>query len=60
MAASNTKGGDPFNWPMLQRADLMSLQTLAQKRDLVRVKTAATRSRGFSKNLETHDIEGKR
>jgi hypothetical protein len=51
---------DPFNWPIPQRNDLMSLQTLKAERDLVRVKTAkvSTRPRDFSKNLDTKDIDG--
>ena len=36
---------DPYNWPMPQRNDLMSLQTLAYERDLVRVKTAKVTKR---------------
>jgi hypothetical protein len=53
---------DPFNWPSLNRKDLMNLQTLGAEKDLVRVKTAhvdnSRRSREASKNLETHDIQG--
>jgi len=53
---------DPFNWPMLKRQDLMSLQTLGAQKDLVRVKTAkvvALRgNRGTSQNLMTQDITG--
>ena len=51
---------DPFNWPSLNRGDLMSLQTLGAERDMVRIKTAnvTRRSREASKNLETLDIFG--
>ena len=51
---------DPFNWPMLKRADLMSLSTLTHK-DTSRVKTAnyALKIRGESKNLDTRDIQGR-
>jgi hypothetical protein len=31
---------DPFNWPSLKRADLMSLDTLSRDKDLWRTKTA--------------------
>lgn len=37
---AETKHGDPFNWPALNRTDLMSLQTLGADKDQVRVKTA--------------------
>lgn len=59
-AAEGIFSKDPFNWPALNRADLMSLQTLAKDKDLVRVKTAhvATRCREKSNNLETNDIDG--
>jgi hypothetical protein len=50
---------DPFNWPMLQRRDLMSLQTLEGAKDLVRVKTAhVSTRRDRSDNLLTNDISG--
>ena len=63
MAASSTaihKNVDPFNWPMPNRADLMSLDTISKDKDLFRVKTAVSlpRNRQVSNNLETRDIAG--
>ena len=50
---------DHFDWPMPQRADLMSLSTITYK-DSTRVKTAQVMQRGRaeSKNLDTKDIHG--
>jgi hypothetical protein len=50
---------DHFDWPMPQRADLMSLSTINFK-DSTRVKTAHVmqRHRQESKNLDTKDIHG--
>ena len=50
---------DHFDWPMPQRADLMSLSTITYK-DSTRVKTAQVmhRPRAESKNLDTKDIHG--
>ena len=49
---------DPYNWPMLKREDLMSLDTIKQDKDLFRVKTAIIqkRSRIHSQNLDNYDI----
>ena len=63
MAASTTnllKSTDPFNWPMPNRNDLMSLSTISKEKDLFRVKTTASlpRQRTISHNLETKDIAG--
>lgn len=56
---AEVKQGDPFNWPALNRIDLMSLQTLEAHKDLIRVKTAqAGRKRDTSDNLQTQDIKG--
>lgn len=54
------KTADPFNWPMPSRDDLMSLNTISLEKDLFRVKTAGVtkRTRLFSQNLDTCDIEG--
>lgn len=53
---------DPFNWPSLKRADLMSLSSINKDKDLMRVKTAqvSMRKRSTSMNLDTMDIEGKK
>ena len=52
---------DHFDWPMPQRADLMSLSTITYK-DSTRVKTAQAmyRGRAESKNLDTKDIHGEK
>jgi hypothetical protein len=39
---------DPFNWPSLNRADLMSLDKLDQTRDITHTKTLAHRHRDRS------------
>ena len=51
---------DHFDWPMPQRADLMSLSSIGFK-DSTRVKTAHVmqRVRAESKNLDTRDIHGR-
>ncbi len=61
MAQQQQSTQDPFNWPMPNRNDLMSLNTLTKDKDLVRVKTAGalTKNRSTSQNLETNDIIGK-
>lgn len=53
---------DPFNWPSLNRADLMSLDKLDKARDITHVKTLAhrPRDRDTSNNLNTKDVEGKK
>ena len=52
---------DPYNWPMPNRKDLMSLNVITQEKDLFRVKTAnyGERKRQSSQNLYTGDIESK-
>lgn len=51
---------DPFNYPMPNRSDLMSLQTINQLKDMTKTttKTMIT-GRGTSLNLDTRDIAGK-
>ena len=51
---------DPFNWPSLQRKDLMSNQTLNEKRDLFRMTVPCMRpkTRDGSSNLRIDDILG--
>ena len=55
-----TQTTDPFNWPTLNRNDLMSLSTINKDKDLVRVKTAQATlgMRSTSQNLDTQDIQG--
>ena len=51
---------DPYNYPMPQRADLMSLSVIDPHKD--GEKTHAKRfntGRGFNQALKTSDIEGK-
>ena len=56
----NSSSGDPFNYPMPNRADLMSLQTISAKADNVKTNTNRfTTVRNTSNNLWTTDIEGK-
>ena len=51
---------DPFNWPSLQRKDLMSNYTLNEKRDLFRmtVPNMRPKTRDNSSNLRIDDIQG--
>ena len=51
---------DPFNFPMPNRADLMSLSVINKDRDFMKTTTSKfTSSRSASMNLHTKDIEGK-
>ena len=51
---------DPFNFPMPSRGDLMSLQTIAAKKDNLKTTTKQfTTVRNTSSNLHTSDIDGK-
>ena len=52
---------DPFNYPSLNRADLMSLNVLHGARDGVNTRTEnfRPRTRQQSSNLQTTDIQGK-
>ena len=51
---------DPFNYPMLNRADLMSLNTITAKQDGMKTTTFKFQTgRGVSHNLATSDIIGK-
>jgi hypothetical protein len=61
MANVTTSSKDPFNWPMPNRDDLMSLDTISKEKDLLRVKTAGAqkRNRVYSQNLDVSDINGK-
>ena len=53
-------GGDPFNVPMPNRSDLMSLSTINAKNDQVKTTTGKfSTMRGVSNNLNTVDIAGK-
>ena len=52
--------GDPFNYPMPGRRDLMSLSTISQSMDQMKTTTKRfTTGRGDSSNLDTSDIAGK-
>ena len=51
---------NPFNYPMPNRSDLMSLQTISAKMDNVKTNTGRfTTQRNTSTNLWTTDIDGK-
>lgn len=53
-------GQDPFNFPMPNRKDLMSLQTLNPMKDTAKTTTKKFNSgRTESNNLNTSDIAGK-
>jgi len=60
-SASTFRRSDPFNWPAMGRADLMSLSKLDEAKDIVQTRTMANRyrKRDFSDNLNSKDIEGK-
>jgi hypothetical protein len=60
-SASTFRRSDPFNWPTMGRADLMSLSKLDEVKDIVQTRTMANRyrKRDFSNNLNSSDIEGK-
>ena len=56
----SASANDPFNYPMPNRADLMSLQTVSAKQDNVKTNTNQfSTKRNTSNNLWTTDIEGK-
>ena len=58
--SGNACANDPFNYPMPNRSDLMSLQTMSAKADGVKTNTNRfTTSRVNSTNLWTNDIQGK-
>ena len=51
---------DPFNFPMPNRKDLMSLSTIDAKKDYMKTTTSKfTSKRAASTNLSNADIEGK-
>jgi len=51
---------DPFNYPALQRNDLMSLSTINQFKDGMNTSTKRFQTgRDFSMSLNTRDIDGK-
>lgn len=51
---------DPFNYPMPNRKDLMSLSTLSAERDAMKTTTSKFYTRrGMSQNLTVADILGK-
>ncbi|CDW75394.1 UNKNOWN [Stylonychia lemnae] len=58
--AKTSTNKDPFNWPMPNRKDLMSLSSISKDKDLFRAKTAhvSQRQRSVSHNLATNDIQG--
>jgi hypothetical protein len=59
-AAGLATRSDPFNWPSLNRRDLMSLDKLDQQKDITHTKTInyRQRQRDESNNLNTKDVEG--
>lgn len=51
---------DPFNFPMPNRADLMSLSVINKDKDYMKTTTSKFISmRSASMNLHTRDIDGK-
>lgn len=57
---TTTSISDPFNYPMLNRNNLMSLSNINKNLDGVKTSTVKFQSsRGFSSNLLTKDIDGK-
>lgn len=51
---------DPFNFPMPNRADLMSLSVINKDKDYMKTTTSKFISnRSASMNLHTKDIDGK-
>jgi len=51
---------DPFNWPSLNRADLVSQKILNSTDGFaMKVGNMRVKQRMFSANLATNDIEGK-
>lgn len=58
--AQVTEKPDPFNFPMPNRSDLMSLSVINADKDLMKTTTSKfTSPRGLSNNLATNDITGK-
>ena len=54
------QSSDPFNYPMPNRKDLMSLQTIDPMKDNAKTTTKKfTSGRMESNNLHTQDISGK-
>lgn len=51
---------DPWNWKMPSRSDLMNLNTLAEDKDLIRVKlqNGIRTKRLTSANMQASDISG--
>mmetsp|Transcript_9374 Transcript_9374/g.14267 ORF Transcript_9374/g.14267 Transcript_9374/m.14267 type:complete len:92 (+) Transcript_9374:31-306(+) len=50
---------DPFNFPPMQRSDLMSLSTINQQKDSMKTNTKKfSTMRTFSNNMGTSDISG--
>lgn len=61
VAAGARKSSDPFNWPMPNRADLMSAKGLCADADMFHTRTQHFRQkqRQTSDNLMTSDIHGR-
>lgn len=58
--ATVTDKPDPFNFPMPNRRDLMSLSVINADKDLMKTTTSKFSSPRFaSNNLSTNDIDGK-
>ncbi len=59
-ATSTSRFNDPFNYPMPNRCDLMSLSTINVEKDAMKTTTSKFISkRGQSMNLSANDIDGK-
>jgi hypothetical protein len=50
---------DPYNYPSLNRTDLMSLSSISKQDTNQTTTKRFTSNRLFSMNLETRDIDGK-
>jgi len=60
LTVSSNGRPDPFNYPMPNRVDTMSLSTIGNQRDGMKTTTAKFESiRTASNNLHTGDIHGK-
>lgn len=59
-AGAPSRRHDPFNFPMPNRCDLMSLSVINKDKDLMKTTTSKFVSgRSASLNLHTKDIDGK-
>jgi len=57
---SETGGINPFNYPSLNRKDLMNLSKITSRDENIRkIKNRINTKREYSNNLETSDLSGK-